>query len=349
MRIYKIEVVQEGDCNLLFTISGDVYSQSFFLGEDVSDLCNYILNFHVEGIYLAEFTVSTHGEKLLPEESLIPGCAYEVEFTNLIETKKISENRIYDCILDDQLYFGGVDGIFTESGLLLASEETVFDVYTNSNYIIGNSDLDYTVIYDKNTQRVNYFAFNFVCFLDEERILFRDGVKLIEKNFQGEDFTSFGDYLGYITCQDKHLNKLLFGKNSGKIEIVNLEALETIKTYRDYASKVCVAKFNKTGNLVLSAGDDKVSIRDLREDKIITEFHDHTSTIYSVCFNSDETQILSTNAHSGVILWDTSTRKIIQDYPLFPGDGVSRAIFAGSDKKVVLTDIDGCVRKFDLA
>jgi WD40 repeat protein len=144
-----------------------------------------------------------------------------------------------------------------------------------------------------------------------------------------------------------HSLRTLYTEAGDRLLLDSVKRLHTIRFFTGHSESINVLIFNKTGNLLLSGGDDGLlKLWDVTRDEPIQTFVGHSDSVSSAAFSSDDTMIVSGSADNSIRLWDTNTGELLR---IFEGhlESVNSVALSPDGTQVVSGSSDGTVRLWD--
>lgn len=133
-----------------------------------------------------------------------------------------------------------------------------------------------------------------------------------------QEVRNFIGHTNVIHSFDIHPNRPRMVSTSwdGKMKIWDINTGLQIMRFSDHEGPIYAAKYSHNGNILCSAGSDRViKVRRTERNYSITkELKGHSAPITNLCFTPDDKYLISASENSEMIIWDLASGKEMVNY-----------------------------------
>lgn len=300
----------ESEYSVLCIISSEIYSVNIKLEDTINELCQYILNFHIQrDNSLQKFEVIIHGEEVKKTDCLYSGCSYHVEIFEVVKTVSTSTTR--KALLSDKKIF-----VLTETGIEIydidlnlidrIEIEDVYDMtlFRDNNRLLLTRSWDFHV-YDielkKSLMTEECVSLSGLYLSSCEKFVYYSLDYYVDRiNIETKEFCKFFISEENIDIFHSEKEHLILVHNCS-ITVLNTEGIPIWKYKKFRDEKIMKIKFNNNDTLSVLFDDETVYVVSFPEGEIknIVKYDEYTGI-----FKFNENLILSVNNNKNLELYD---------------------------------------------
>eukprot|EP01084_Bolivina_argentea_P163938 285120_1 len=294
---------------------------------------------------------------LYTSEPLISMKSDEIHNIRYSRLEQILLNTVNNNFNISQLYGYGYNKLQKRKQISEQISKEIFEVSPSRLLSLISDALKYQQLSGKLIKGENYDLFK--DYENDNKIVIDRNEKIIRKNTIIIPFSKHS-IMTYITFSIDG-NLLISGSSDGFIEIWDYDKGQLIKdsniiSYQNndelllHTENVAIRYINfSNDSQLMASGNDLGSIKIWKIYKginVVTFESAHSKCITSLCFNKNNTQILSSSIDNSIKIHGLKSKKILKQFNGHKSF-VNKCLYCNNDENIVSCSADGCIKIWD--